>query len=119
MLTDELRVSLIELTEQLGRLLRTAAPRLSPGEHECLRRSRNAALVVLGEARDVLDADTQAITLRQPDPMWLPSPKMGERLHARRELRREWRYGGVEPFAARQRPPGGVDPFAAPSRPRP
>lgn len=105
MLNDELRLSLVELTEQLGRLLRTAAPRLDHIEHECLRRSRNAALIVLGEARDALDNDArEAITQRQPDPVWLPSPTMRERLHARREMRREWR--------------GGVDPFAAPSRPR-
>lgn len=102
---DELRLSLLELTDQLGRLLRTATPRFDPDELEHLRRARNAALVALGEARELLDGDSQsAITQRTPAPVWLPSPNMRERLHARRQLRREWR--------------GGVDPFAEPPRPR-
>lgn len=100
--SNELHLSLIELTDQLGRLLRTATPRLEPGELEHLRRARNAALVVLGEARESLHGrQERAITLRDPTPVWFPSTRLQEQLSAR--TRRRHRH--ADPFAPDPRGP--------------
>ena len=101
MLNDEKHLSLIELNHQLARLLRTAAPRLKPGELEHRRRARNDALIALGEAREELHHHRRAITLRDPTPVWFPSIRLQEQLRARTR----WRRRHADPFAPDPRGP--------------
>lgn len=98
MLTDELQLSLRALTEQIVHLLRTAEPELKPSTRENLRRTRSTALVVLGEAREIMEAREQrAITLHEPEPAWFPSAHLQDNIRARARRRRHQ----ADPFGPR------------------
>lgn len=102
MTNDNLRLYLLELSEQLRCLLVSNLVDNAEDREQQLRRLRNTALATLAETGLVLDREkAEAITLQRPDPVWCPAITLQERLRARRQR------------------PMPVDPFAAPHPRRP